>query len=58
MKRKVVRSVTKPKRLLIDVTQEMHYTIKSRAAKNKLSMREWILIAVTERINREMIDEI
>jgi hypothetical protein len=48
----------KPKRLLIDLTPEMHYTIKSRAAKKGLTMREWILIAVTERINREMIDEI
>jgi len=48
----------KPKRLLIDLTQEMHHTIKSRSIKNKLSMREWVLIAIMERINREMIDEI
>lgn len=48
----------KPKRLLIDVTADMHYTIKSRSAKNKLSMREWVLIAITERISREMIEEI
>ncbi len=48
----------KPKRLLIDVSQEMHYVIKSRAAKKQLTMREWVLIAVTERINREMIEEI
>jgi len=48
----------KPKRLLIDLTKDMHHTIKSRAVKNKLSMREWVLIAVMERINREMIDEI
>lgn len=48
----------KPKRLLIDVTPEMHHMIKSRAVKKFLTMREWVLIAVTERINREMIDEI
>ena len=48
----------KPKRLLIDVSGEMHHAIKSRALKRNLTMREWILIAVTERINREMIDEI
>lgn len=48
----------KPKRILIDVTHEMHQTVKTRATKKKLTMREWVLIAITERINREMIEEI
>lgn len=48
----------KPKRILIDVSQEMHQTVKARATKNRLSIREWVLIAITERINREMIEEI
>lgn len=48
----------KPKRLILDVTPEQHQTIKYRSLKRQLTIREWVLIAINERISREMIDEI
>jgi len=53
-----IKKKEKPKRLILDVTSEQHHTIKHRALKQKLTIREWVLIAITERISREMIDEI
>ncbi len=53
-----IKKREKPKRLILDVTSEQHYTIKQRALKNQLTIREWVLIAITERISREMISEI
>ena len=47
-----------PKRLIIDISKDLHGTVKMRALKRSLTMREWVLIAITEKINREMIDEI
>jgi len=48
----------KSQRLSVDVPQDMHHMVKTRALKRKLSMREWLLIAITELINKEMIEEI
>jgi hypothetical protein len=47
-----------PKRLIVDIPEDMHHTIKSRALKKKLTIREWSLLAFTEQIRKEMIEEI
>jgi hypothetical protein len=57
MKKKVVFT-EKPKRLIADIPPGMHHAVKTRALKKKLTIREWILLAITDRISREMIEEI
>lgn len=49
---------TIPKRLIIDISKELHSTVKMRSLKKGLTLREWVLLAIAEKINREMIDEI
>lgn len=47
-----------PKRIVFDASIEMHTEIKSRAAKKRCTVREWISMAIIERIQREMVEEI
>lgn len=57
-KKMVERRREKRRRLVMEVSQDMHHVIKSRSLKKKLTIREWVLLAVAEKISREMIDEI
>ena len=52
------RRKEKRRRLVIDVSSDMHHVIKSRSLKKKLTIREWVLLAIAQKINCEMIDEI
>jgi hypothetical protein len=49
---------TKKKRLVIETSSDLHQEIKKRALNRKLTVREWVLLAITDQINREMIEEI
>lgn len=57
-KKMVERRREKRRRLVMEVSQDMHHVIKSRSLKKKLTIREWVLLAIAEKISREMIDEI
>lgn len=52
------RRKEKRRRLVMEVSQDLHHIIKTRSLKKKLTIREWVLLAVAEKINREMIEEI
>jgi hypothetical protein len=54
----VERRKEKRRRLVMEVSSDLHHIVKVRSLKRKLTMREWILLAIAEKINREMIDEI
>lgn len=43
----------KKKRLLIDVSQELHKEVKARAVFRGLSIRQWVEMAIKERIREE-----
>jgi hypothetical protein len=45
---------SKLKRLVVDLPIEMHSVIKGRAAFRGMKIREWILLAIRERIKEEM----
>lgn len=54
----VERRKEKRRRLVLEVSHDQHHMIKSRSLKRKLTIREWVLLAIAEKVNREMIDEI
>lgn len=54
----VERRKEKRRRLVMEVSPDLHHIIKSRSLKKKLTIREWVSLAIAEKINREMIDEI
>lgn len=41
------------KRLTFDITQEDHAEIKIRAAQRNISMRDWLMQAIADRIKSE-----
>ena len=47
-----------PNRLIFNINKEIHYEIKKRALKKKLTVREWLMMAIIEQIRREQIEEI
>jgi len=47
-----------PKRIIFNVGNETHSTIKMRAYKQGITIREWILLAIMAQIHREQIEEI
>lgn len=42
-----------PKRLIIDISEEMHAEIKARAARRCISMKVWVERAIIKRIQEE-----
>lgn len=50
----------KPKlrRLVAEIPEDLHQMVKTRALKKKLTVREWLSLAITELISKEMIEEI
>lgn len=44
-----------PKRLIVDINEEEHAEIKSRAAKRHIPMRVWVHRALIEAIKKEQI---
>ncbi|HWY35345.1 MAG TPA: hypothetical protein VNX68_11920 [Nitrosopumilaceae archaeon] len=47
-----------PKRIIFNVENETHSTIKIRATKQGITIREWVLLAIMAQIHREQIEEI
>ena len=43
----------KIKRLLLNVSDELHKEVKSRAVYKNISMKKWILQAILEKIKKE-----
>jgi predicted HicB family RNase H-like nuclease len=58
MKAGVVMRRKTPKRIIFNVENETHKTIKMRALKQSITIREWILLAIMAQIHREQIEEI
>lgn len=44
-----------PKRLLIDIPEEIHTTIKQRVASRNTTIRRWVLQAIKMRLDREQL---
>ena len=42
-----------PKRLLIDIPEDVHKLIKERALFRNMTMRRWVLQAIKMRLDRE-----
>ena len=52
------KQTKKHKRLVVNLSEDQHHAVKSRALKKKLTIREWVSLAITELIRKEMIEEI
>lgn len=46
-----------PKRIIFDISDEDHETIKNVAAKKRMTMRMWIIKAMAKAIKEEEIQE-
>jgi predicted HicB family RNase H-like nuclease len=46
-------SVVHYKRLVLEITKDLHANIKSRAAVRNITMRKWVMMAIVEQIKRE-----
>jgi predicted HicB family RNase H-like nuclease len=44
-----------PKRILIDVPEEVHKAVKEKAAGRNVTLRRWVLQAIKMRLDREEI---
>lgn len=42
-----------PKRLMIDVPEELHTQVKMRATMRNTSIRHWVLLAIRRRLREE-----
>ena len=42
-----------PKRLIVDLPEELHNDIKKRAIDKNISMKEWVLRAISAQIKQE-----
>lgn len=47
------REIPEPKRLVADVTEEMHSMIKVHCAKKNINKKDFIIAAVLEKYERE-----
>ena len=45
------------KRIVVQVSEEDHALIKTRAAQARISMREWILNAMADRVYKEEMEK-
>lgn len=52
-KEKTLENKEKPKRLILDIPEEFHAEIKSRAALRGQTIRAWILQAIMQQIRNE-----
>ncbi len=42
-----------PRRLVINIDEDLHYEIKKRALFRNVTMSNWVLVAIQERIDEE-----
>lgn len=46
-------NMNKKKRMIIELEEELHFLIKRRALGQRISLKDWVLIAIADRIKEE-----